>query len=429
MPSSAIWPREASTRSMRGGQRVLILPGIMGSTLGWPRTGWLDDVLWFDPVDIAAGRLTDLRLNGGGSDIKALGVILYAYLKLKLNLKIGGYDADFHPFDWRRNLSDLGRELADRIRAEGRPVSLVAHSMGGLVARAALKTKLDPVVKVIQLGTPNYGSYCPVQVLRATYDTVKKIAAIDFKHTITQLCNEVFNTFIGLYQMLPAPGKSALDLFDAAKWPQSDPRPLAPLLKLARDTQSLMVTGDNRFYLIAGVNQNTVTGVSVDDGEFVFSMSQDGDGTVPLDFAKLDGIPANQIYYVEAGHGDLPNNAQVEQAVRELLASGRTGVLPNERPASSRQFPRCVNPKFAGRTSSRSAVESYRVRVTSARPCAQWQLRRRPVRFPGCLQPQRAQRLEHRKARLPCRPSRGSLSGAAGRPASNCVSRTAASPM
>ena len=45
--------REASTRSVRGGPRVYVLPGIMGSTLGRKRKLLPDDVLWFDPLGIA----------------------------------------------------------------------------------------------------------------------------------------------------------------------------------------------------------------------------------------------------------------------------------------------------------------------------------------------------------------------------------------
>ena len=48
--------RQTAARSVRGGKRVMILPGIMGSKLGYART-LLDDTLWFDPIDIAAGRL------------------------------------------------------------------------------------------------------------------------------------------------------------------------------------------------------------------------------------------------------------------------------------------------------------------------------------------------------------------------------------
>src|SRR4051812_39952277 len=52
--------RTASSRSVRGGPRVLILPGIMGSTLGSPREFFFDDVIWVDPIDIAAGALESL---------------------------------------------------------------------------------------------------------------------------------------------------------------------------------------------------------------------------------------------------------------------------------------------------------------------------------------------------------------------------------
>ena len=64
---------------------------------------------------------------------QALGLILFAYLKLKLYLKIKDYDADFHPFGWRKDTGVLGKQLAEQVKSEGnRKISLVAHSMGGL---------------------------------------------------------------------------------------------------------------------------------------------------------------------------------------------------------------------------------------------------------------------------------------------------------
>ena len=56
--------RGARQRKERGGPRVLILPGIMGSTIGKSRAFLLpDDVIWLDPIDIAAGSLVDLALS------------------------------------------------------------------------------------------------------------------------------------------------------------------------------------------------------------------------------------------------------------------------------------------------------------------------------------------------------------------------------
>ena len=102
--------RQAKDRRVRGGPRVLVLPGIMGSTIGKPRKVFLDDVLWFDPIDIAAGNIVKLALNGASAYV-SLGVVPLAYVALKLRLTIAGYDVSFHHYDWRRT-----RRLGDRTR-------------------------------------------------------------------------------------------------------------------------------------------------------------------------------------------------------------------------------------------------------------------------------------------------------------------------
>ena len=329
--------RDAGTRSTRGGPRVLILPGIMGSTIAKPGLLHIPDVLWLNPLAIAAGRLVELALDGRSSAFGANGVILLAYLKLKLRLKIAGFDADFHPYDWRRSLREAGAVLADTIQKDSRPVSLVAHSMGGLVARAALPKAGEKVARLIMLGTPNYGSFAPAQVIRGTYDVVQKVAAVDLKHDATELCNQVFSTFPGLYEMLPSPEKfTAINLYDRSAWPKTGPQPRANLLSGVKPVIDLLAPADDRFFLIAGVNQDTVVGIHLKDGEFEYEVSPDGDGTVPLSFARQANIPEDQVYYVEEGHGSLPNNGSVESAAIDLLASGKTSALSNVRPPSHR---------------------------------------------------------------------------------------------
>jgi len=204
--------REASARGVRGGDRVLILPGIMGSKLGYPRPFWLDDVIWVDPVDIARGRLGELKFNGGKSSVQALGVLLFAYLKLKLSLQIAGYDAEFFPFDWRIDIIELGKRLAAQIKAEGRKVHLVAHSMGGLVARAALLAKPKSLGRIIMLGTPNFGSFSPIQAFRGTHSLAAKVAFLDVSHSPEDLAR-IYGGFPGLCQMIPSPEKVAGDFF------------------------------------------------------------------------------------------------------------------------------------------------------------------------------------------------------------------------
>ncbi len=130
--------RQARQRKARGGPRVLILPGILGSTIGKSHL-LLGDVFWFNPARIAIGSLVDLALNSAPIRHTSLGVFQLFYELLKLRLQLAGFDADFHHFDWRLSIDVLGKLLVDRIKKEpAAEVSLVAHSMGGLVSRAAI---------------------------------------------------------------------------------------------------------------------------------------------------------------------------------------------------------------------------------------------------------------------------------------------------
>ncbi|MGD9262040.1 MAG: alpha/beta fold hydrolase, partial [Desulfobacterales bacterium] len=324
----------ARTARTRGGPRVLVLPGIMGSKLG--KQGVIfDDTIWLDPVEVIAGGIESLSLINGDQGITALGVLLTVYLKIKLRLKLAGFDTDFHPFDWRQNIAEEGARLADRIRRETSSqhseIYLVAHSMGGLIARSAVKFlegtgEDDKVRRLIMLGTPNYGSFSPVQAFSGYHSMVKKVAALDLRHSEEELVNEVFNTFVGLYQMLPAPQKfTGLDIYKPANWPSTGIAPRPEILSSAADIHKHLAPGRDRFTLIAGINQDTIVDVHRELEQFVFIASKEGDGTVPLSFAELEDATT---YYVEEQHGSLPNNADVIRAVIDLLETGRTENLP-----------------------------------------------------------------------------------------------------
>jgi hypothetical protein len=318
--------RDAATRSVRGGERVLILPGIMGSKLGRDGVGPFDDVIWANPLAIGLGRLTELTLNGAAKKIEPLGVLLFAYLKLKLKLQIAGYDADFFPFDWRLDLIELGRNLAAQIKQENRKIHLVAHSMGGLVARAALLEKPRQLGRIVMLGTPNFGSFSPIQAFRGVHSIVKKVD-IDPFHSAAELA-AIFGTFPGLSEMLPSQQKYPADFFQLSSWPRSGPRPSEAMLTASAKVQKRLPTDYSELYIIAGVNQETVVDARVEDDEFVYTTSLAGDGTVPLQCVLLPS--AKRTYFVEEEHGSLPNNNDVARAVDSIIATGATALLPTE---------------------------------------------------------------------------------------------------
>jgi pimeloyl-ACP methyl ester carboxylesterase len=310
----------------RRGPKVLILPGIMGSKIGdAPGRRASPKVLWIDPLQIAAGRLTALSLPSG-KGLCAVGVLLFSYAKLKLQLAIDGREAHFHAYDWRLGLDELGAQLAARIAADGRPVILVAHSMGGLVARMAARMLPKRWVRrLIMLGTPNEGSFASVQALRGTYPFVRRMSRLDHRHSADYLAAKVFNTFPGLYHMLPSRRLEGIDLFDPHDWPADGPAPSAQILGRVAAVRAALAPPDSRMVHIVGVNQETVVGMRRTAAGFEYAMTNNGDGTVPLALATL---PKLKCFFVEELHGNLANNARVIQAIIDLVRRGRTRRLP-----------------------------------------------------------------------------------------------------
>jgi pimeloyl-ACP methyl ester carboxylesterase len=320
--------RRAVKRStgIRAG-RVLIVPGIMGSQLGFERPAPLPaDLLWVDPADIGAGRLRALRMDLG-APIRPMGVVLFSYLRLRLHLVAHGFDVDCVDYDWRLGIDVLGKRLAQRIEAEPHPyVHLVAHSMGGLVSRAALSLPARrKVQQVVLLGSPNEGSFAGVQAVRGTYPVVRKLARLDPRISAEQLAEEVFNTFPSLYQLLPTPTHTqGIDLFDAQQWPQAGPRPRAELLRAAWETRAGMGKTTARCSVLVGTGQATVTGIERIADDFVYTVRPHGDGTVPALSARLEGA---QTYFVACAHSELTRDPLIASAVADILKTGATRRL------------------------------------------------------------------------------------------------------
>jgi hypothetical protein len=347
---AALARRSQSARSRRaarrGRLRVYLLPGILGSQLGRPRArGEPPDLLWIDPTDIVEGRLTQLRCPRltrrarspqGPSPraprllpVQPLGAIVYSYLALKLRLAAAGFDVVLYDYDWRADLRVSGRALAERLAADkADKLALIGHSMGALLARAALgnygeRADAARITRLIGIGAPYGGSIAAVQALRATYPIVGRLAAMDRLHDADALTRLAFRSFMSLYQLLPG-ASPALDLFDPECWPRSGARPDPSLLRAARGFAAQLVAPDRRFICILGTGQRTVTGIERRGGQFRYQVSSAGDGTVATASATLPGVRS---YSLRCEHSELPRSPHVAAALIDLLHRGATRRL------------------------------------------------------------------------------------------------------
>src|SRR5262249_30480830 len=113
------------------------------------------------------------------------------------------------PYDWRKDNFEAAGRLADKldeivtIHGNNSEISLVAHSMGGLVARAYLESgSFDnrpghPAVKLLlTLGTPHRGA--PMALLAALGKEKRLFLSRD---QVAQVANDP--RYTALYQLLP----------------------------------------------------------------------------------------------------------------------------------------------------------------------------------------------------------------------------------
>ena len=340
---AALARQRAAVRRRRPAARarlkIYLLPGILGSQLGRPRpAGQPPDLLWIDPSDIVQGRLTELRLPRVTSStsplqplqpLQPLGAIVYSYLALKLRLAAAGFDVVLYDYDWRGDVLASGRALADRLAGDdAAQLALIGHSMGALLARAALahygnSAGAERISRVIGIGAPHGGSIAAVQALRSTYPIVGRLAAIDRVHDAETLTRLAFRGFMSLYQLLPA-ASATLDLYDPGTWPRAGARPDPALLRAARGFSAQLAAPDGRFIAIVGTGQRTVTGIDRRGAQFRYQLSSAGDGTVATCCATLPGVRS---YSLRCEHSELPRSEAVAAALIDLLHRGRTRRL------------------------------------------------------------------------------------------------------
>lgn len=267
----------AEARTRTGKRPIIVIPGILGSQLvnkvtgkvAWPTVFRVSDNDLRLPIspDLAANR-DDLVASKILDTIKLARLVpeVYVYHHLLVALKdYGGYaEGDWEnpgqngdhdtfyvfPYDWRRDNVETAREFLKRVeglkRKLNRPdlkFNILAHSMGGLIARYAAMygdadlpaDDIQPVPtwagaahisKIFMFGTPNEGSADAFATLLEGYSVTEGLRRRI--RLLNKLSRDDALTAPSMFQLLPhsrtvrfldgSLQPLEIDLYDPAEW-------------------------------------------------------------------------------------------------------------------------------------------------------------------------------------------------------------------
>jgi len=354
---------------------VFVLPGILGSNLA--REGkrvWLGLRL--------LGGLDRLAYDPDGHDSVAPdGAIGLVYDKLIEYLQ-GEHDVIEFDFDWRVPIEQEARRLGKAVQAEldarqatNQPVRLLAHSMGGVLART-MQLECPQVwqrmmahadARFVMLGTPNGGSWAPMQVLSGDDTFGNALAAVGAPFAdrearrimaampgFIQLQAELTNPALGLDREDTWRELARRDLEELRarswwhrSWANGEGQPdgqiavyewgvppqgvLDQAVRLRRRLDEQLKTALPLFAaktcLVVGRARFTPDGYEwrAEEGFVYLDAENGGDGRVPLAKARLPGV---RTWALDSEHGSLPSTKAAFDAFHELLVRGETEKLP-----------------------------------------------------------------------------------------------------
>jgi CHAT domain-containing protein len=352
VPGVEITARSYQKRSSIPQPVVYILPGVMGTHLSED-----GNRIWMDLLDLSLGKMVDLQISNPNVQPQALVAFAYADLVEYLSAT---HEVIPFPYDWRLSILDEAKRLAGAVEAKlketDQPVRIIAHSMGGLVARAMFGLRPDlwdemrkrEGARFIMLGTPNGGSYQIPRLILGQEKTLRMLAMLDIKNSVRDLL-EVIARFPGVLQLLPM-DEEPWNFMEASTWdkfpnaggrgwvkPAQKDLDQAKELRTLLNTEKGMLSAEDPVVYVAGHAQGAPVAVGFDkNNEVIFRATDQGDGTVPWASGILPELKDGRTYYLNAPHGDLAKRKETFPAIYDLLAKGNTERLPKIPPSYAR---------------------------------------------------------------------------------------------
>jgi hypothetical protein len=341
---------------------LFLLPGILGSNL---KLG--DQRVWLD-WRIVNG-LQRLEYSASPTQVVTPDGPIGAYYDALAEFLADSHEVIPFAFDWRRPIEEEAQRLAGDVQlaldarsASRQPVRMLAHSMGGLVART-MQLEASAIwermmahagARLVMLGTPNDGSWAPMQVLSGddTFGNMLAAVGAPFREHEARALMAGFPGFLQLqaglsedehglgnattWQMLAdddlervraASWWHRLGLqFDSLKWGVPTQATLDRALSLRKRLDHQRSEGlaafKGKLALVVGRAPLTPTGYELGADGFVYLDEPDaGDGRVPHASALLPGVDT---WMIDSDHAQLPAARAAFAGYLDLLQRGRT---------------------------------------------------------------------------------------------------------
>lgn len=344
----------AQTPSAAARRPIVFIPGLLGSRLCrdnpanpaepilvWGSVGALSD---FSNLRVTEGGANDVKPCGIIREVAFLGVIVQeVYGPAIAHLeKIGyrhGVDLFIFDYDWRRSVFDNAARLEgfvrERIPDPFQRFDVVAHSMGGLIARifALRHDSASQMARLFSAGTPFQGSAKVYVTLEKGWGTLNPLMGglAAFRRTML--------SFPSIYELTPryadccetgagrafALGES--EAWRKLKWDGVDPAQMPDLKKAAARAEELRTVIETPLpagiedVALIGVDQRTpqrvAFNVGADDALVRLQTSWQGDATVLRDSAALATAIVHPTSF--ATHEKILHDPQIQEFLEVAL--------------------------------------------------------------------------------------------------------------
>jgi pimeloyl-ACP methyl ester carboxylesterase len=343
-----------------GHRPVIFIPGILGSNLVYEDAAGAKDIwgsyqstranfqLLEYPTDPSKDKVVATKILDSFQILGPFGVGAYRGIDSLLSAGLGN---DYHPFpyNWRqssfRSAEDLKRfvdaNASLRKAAHGDGLIIVAHSMGGIVARLFIdkygaQYKVD---RLITIATPYYGSMATLRSFLVGMSDYWK-----YINTDDATVRRVFYSIPSVYELLPSYAGCCRDENDhdviTTSWqvwqqrgwipPELSPpdrqtflrRALASAANIHAIVQRPLPADVQTFFIVGYGSEMPRQIIAATNGTFAWKAGTEGDGTVYRSSAVLPSVIPSLPMLVSQDHIGLLDDPDVRRQIAALAIKG-----------------------------------------------------------------------------------------------------------